>query len=195
MTSNKRPNIILASQSPYRSQLLQRLGLPFDVAPAHIDETPKENEAPEDLSLRLASQKARTIAQRQPEALVIGSDQVAEVAGQPLGKPGTEARALEQLMMASGKTATFHTALSVQRGHFQREAVVPYSVHFRPFSEAEAQRYIQKEKPLDCAGSFKAEGLGISLFLAQSGEDPNALIGLPLIKLCEYLREYGYQIP
>ncbi|MGM0564540.1 MAG: Maf family protein [Pseudomonadota bacterium] len=195
MKSTQTDRLVLASRSPYRRQLLMRLGLEFSCLAADIDETPQAAEPPEDLALRLAREKARAIAEQDREAIVIGSDQVAGIDGQPLGKPGSAERALEQLMAASGRCVTFYTGLCVMRGEKARFSVAINRVHFRPFSEAEARRYIEREQPLDCAGSFKAEALGVTLFERLEGDDPNALIGLPLIRTCEYLRQFGFTLP
>ena len=189
--------LILASTSTYRRQLLARLGLPFEVVRPEVDESPLSNEGPSSLADRLADAKARSGAQRQPQAWVIGSDQVAEFGGQPLSKPGDFERAADQLAAASGRTLNFHTAVTLYR-HSDRRAMRLHDttrVRFRTLSAAEIERYLHAEQPYDCAGSFKAEGLGITLFEAIDSRDPTALIGLPLIGLSQLLREAGFVLP
>lgn len=187
------PTLILASTSPYRRDLLTRLGLPFEAIGPHIDETRHEGEAAQDMVLRLAREKARAVAEQHPEAWVIGSDQCAVLGTTILGKPGTHERAFGQLRAASGQSVVFHTGLCLMNlDHgFARTVEVPFSVRFRDLGDAEIQHYLAREKPYDCAGSFKSEGLGIALFDALEGSDPTALIGLPLISLCGLLREAG----
>lgn len=189
--------LVLASASPYRKQLLERLGLAPLCHPADIDETPQPGESPHQLAGRLASRKAQSVSPLYPEAWVIGSDQVAELDGLPLGKPGSAERAFEQLRACSGKTVVFHTALSLVRHCDGREhhCVERFAVSFRHLSEQQISRYIAAEPAFDCAGSFKMEGLGISLFSAMSGRDPNSLIGLPLIRLIDFLNKEGIAIP
>lgn len=189
--------LILASTSTYRRQLLARLGLPFEVVRPETDETPLSGEGPSSLADRLAEAKARSVAQRHPQAWVIGSDQVAEFGGQPLSKPGDFERAADQLAAASGRTLNFHTAVTLYR-HSDRRAMRLHDttrVRFRTLSSAEIERYLHAEQPYDCAGSFKAEGLGITLFEAIDSRDPTALIGLPLIGLAGLLREAGFVLP
>lgn len=190
-------SLCLASTSPYRRELLQRLGLSFDVARPDCDETPLDGESPRDLVLRLARGKAASVARTHPQSLIIGSDQVAVLDQHVLGKPGETSRAVEQLRMASGQTVSFVTGLCLldaASGADQAD-VVRFDVRFRELSDAEIRRYVQREQPLDCAGSFKSEGLGVSLFESMHGEDPNALIGLPLIRLCAMLRSHGFDLP
>jgi MAF protein len=185
--------IVLASSSPYRKALLQRLGLAFETAAPALDESPQSQETPQHLVARLAEAKARALAGRFPAALIIGSDQVAVLAGDILGKPGNHAAAAEQLRRSSGQTVVFHTGLCLYdaRRDQAQVAVVPYAVQFRSLSEEEIQAYLHRERPYDCAGSFKSEGLGIALFERLTGDDPNALIGLPLIALCRMLANCG----
>ncbi len=189
--------LILASTSSYRKQLLERLGLPFIATAPDTDETPGDHEPPEELAARLAVAKARSVAHRHPRGLIIGSDQVAECLGQPLGKPGNPERAISQLKLASGNTVNFHTGLCLLDAASGREQceVVPFHVQFRPLDDAQIERYVLREQPYDCAGGFKAEGLGIALFERLSGDDPNALIGLPLIRLCRMLAREAIVIP
>jgi septum formation protein len=191
------PALVLASTSPYRRELLARLGLPFDVARPEVDETPLSGESPEALARRLAGAKARAIALRQPDAWVIGSDQVAELDGSALGKPGSFERAADQLAAASGKRVAFHTAVCLMR--YRDRAEIAFAdrtrVHFRPLANGEIERYLHAEQPYDCAGSFKAEGLGITLFDAIMTSDPTALVGLPLIALSRALRQAGFALP
>ncbi|RLK50380.1 MAF protein [Alkalispirillum mobile] len=190
------PPLILASRSPYRQQLLRQVGLPHQAVPADVDERRHPDEAPHDYVIRLAKAKAERVAADHPDALVIGSDQAAVLGDRVLGKPGTEAVAQEQLAAASGRCVTFLTGLAVVHGATdRREAdVVPYRVHFRNLDEETIRRYVAREKPLDCAGSFKSEGLGIVLFQRMEGGDPNALIGLPLIRLFDFLLSFGYPL-
>lgn len=191
MTS--RPTLILGSTSRYRREMLQRLRLPFDVQAPHVDETPLAAEAPAALALRLAIAKARAVAQLHPNAVVIGSDQVADLGGAPIGKPGTHAKATKQLRAMRGKAIVFQTAVAVvhlARG-YEGSALVPVTVRFRDFSDAEIEHYLLAEQPYDCAGSAKSEALGIALLSAIESDDPTALVGLPLIKTCELLRAAG----
>ena len=181
--------LILASSSPYRKELLQRLFLDFEVFSPDIDESQLADERPEQTALRLAQLKAKKIAETYPEAIIIGCDQVATLDGLQLGKPGNHKNATEQLRMMRGKQVTFHSALCLYNAktqHMQAE-VVPYVVEFRNVSNEQIDRYLLTEKPYNCAGSAKSEGLGIALISAMHGEDPNALIGLPLIKLISML--------
>lgn len=186
--------LVLASTSPYRRALLQRLQVPFDCMPPDVDETALPGESPRELASRLASAKAAAIAGRQPGALVIGSDQVASLAGHPLGKPGSLERARAQLLACSGKTVTFYTGLALEcrARELSLATVETFRVHFRPLDEAAVERYLAREPALDCAGSFKVEGLGITLFRALEGRDPTALEGLPLIALTDLLQTAGY---
>jgi septum formation protein len=191
------PRLILASTSKYRQQLLQRLGLAFGTYAPDLDETPLAQESPIDTARRLAQLKAAAARSRHPLSLIIGSDQVAECAGMRLEKPGTREQALLQLRAASGKTAVFHTAVALLNsatGNLQA-AVVHTRVSFRRLSEQEIVRYVDREPAFDCAGSAKAEGLGIALMETIECDDPTALIGLPLIALCGMLRNEGLSIP
>lgn len=191
--------LILASTSPYRKALLERLRLPFEIASPQVDETPLPGETPRDLVLRLARAKAEAVAAAADEAdetWVIGSDQSAELDGQPLGKPGGREAAAAQLALLSGKSVSFHTAVAVAGGGGQRhEAIDTTRVRMRALSAQEIDRYIAAETPYDCAGSFKAEALGISLFEAVESQDPTALIGLPLIATSRLLRQAGFVLP
>lgn len=187
--------LILASTSRYRRELLGRLGLAFEcVAPA-VDETALPGESPSALAERLAAAKAEDIARRFPEALVIGSDQVAACAGQILGKPGSMERARAQLLAASGRSVVFHTAIAVLRGEpaYRGLACDRTEVRFCALDTERIERYLAREPAFDCAGSFKAEGLGIALFESIDSSDPSALIGLPLIALCKLLRAAGIE--
>lgn len=186
------PPLVLASTSPYRRALLERLGLPFAVEAPRVDEGPRPGEAPAALARRLALAKARAVAARRPGALVIGSDQVAELEGRPLGKPGDRPRALAQLLALAGRRVAFHTGLAlVGPGAAEQVDLVPYGVRFRPFGRAEAEAYLDREPAYDCAGAFRSEGLGIALVERFEGEDPTALVGLPLIRLCRMLEAAG----
>lgn len=191
------PPIILASGSRYRRELLARLGLPFRVELPGVEELPLPGEAPAALAGRLALEKARAVANRFPAGLVIGSDQVADCDGVILGKPGTADRARQQLQAVSGRTVTFWTALALINAATGRTqaAVIRCDVEFRILSDEEIARYVAIEAPLDCAGSFKAEGLGVVLFRRLLTDDPTSLIGLPLIALCAMLRAEGVMLP
>lgn len=191
------PSIILASGSRYRRELLARLGLPFRVELPGVEEFPLRGEAPAALARRLALEKAQAVANRFPAGLVIGSDQVADCDGVILGKPGTADRARQQLQAASGRTVTFWTALALINAATGRTqaAVIRCDVEFRILTDEEIARYVAIEAPLDCAGSFKAEGLGIVLFRRLLTDDPTSLIGLPLIALCAMLRAEGVMLP
>jgi septum formation protein len=187
------PTLILASTSRYRQELLQRFRLPFEVHAPAVDETPLSQEAPAALSVRLALAKAQAVALQQPQAIVIGSDQVAELDGEPIGKPGNHARAVEQLQRMRGRAVVFHTAVAVVCGARAYAGVrrVPVTVRFRDLSDAEIETYLRLEQPYDCAGSAKCETLGITLLDAIESDDPTALIGLPLIATAALLREAG----
>ncbi|SFD35700.1 Maf family protein [Paracidovorax konjaci] len=189
--------LVLGSTSRYRRELLSRLALPFDVAAPEVDETPRAGESPRDLALRLAQAKAQAVAHHHPEAVVIGSDQVADLAGAPLGKPGTHERAVEQLRRMRGQTVIFQTAVTVacKATGFEATDIAPVEVRFRDLSDAEIERYLRAEQPYDCAGSAKSEGLGISLLDAIVSDDPTALVGLPLIRTCRMLRAAGLVLP
>ncbi|WJD48206.1 Maf family protein [Enterobacter sp. PGRG2] len=183
-------NLVLASTSPYRRALLEKIGVPFECTAPGVDETPKAGETPRQLVLRLAQAKAQSLAERYPAHLIIGSDQVCVLDGEITGKPLTEENAYRQLMKARGNIVTFYTGLALYNsatGHLQTECE-PFDVHFRHLSEQEIGDYLRKERPLNCAGSFKSEGLGITLFERLEGRDPNTLVGLPLIALCQMLR-------
>ena len=187
--------IVLGSTSIYRKAILEKLQVPFETAKPNIDETPLAGESPEALVARLAEIKAKAV-NAGTERLVIGSDQVAVLDGEILGKPGSKDKAIEQLLSSSGKKVSFLTGLcllNTTTGNCQTEVDV-FNVHFRRLSKAVIESYIEKESPLDCAGSFKSEGLGIALFSKLEGNDPNSLIGLPLIRLVAMLEKEGYQI-
>lgn len=190
------PRIVLASTSPYRRELLARLRLAFEVASPEVDESPRPDEAPEALALRLAVAKARAVAPRFPEALVIGADQVAVLGARQLSKPLTHANAVGQLQAMRGQRVRFLTAVAVVRSADgeTRARLVPCEVDFRPFSDAAIERYLHAEQPYDCAGAAKIEGFGIALVRRLAGEDPTALIGLPLIALVELLGELGCEV-
>lgn len=189
--------LVLASTSIYRRELLERLQLPFATAAPNIDETRLANEPAQAMVARLAQQKAEAIATQYPNALIIGSDQCAVLGDKILGKPHTHQRAIEQLQASSGNTVEFLTGLCLydsQARSFQLD-VISFQVEFRDLPAGEIENYLLREQPYNCAGSFKSEGLGISLFKRMQGDDPTALIGLPLIRLCAMLREQGYLIP
>lgn len=188
--------LILASSSIYRRELLTRLYIPFTVESPEVDETPLHNEPPEQTALRLAEAKARKVGQYHPNALIIGCDQVAVLDGMQLGKPLVHDVALSQLRMMQGRSVIFHSAICLYNsltGNLQSKTV-PYTVKFRHLSEAEIERYLRKEQPYHCAGSAKSEGLGIALIEHMRGDDPNALIGLPLIALIDMLKNEGVNV-
>ena len=187
------PRLILASTSRYRRELLHRLRLSFDVVAPEVDETPLPGEAAGNLALRLAMAKAVVVAKQHTGAIVIGSDQVAELDGVPIGKPHSHERALEQLRAMSGRRVVFHTAVAVVRSDrgYARGLLAPVAVTFRILSDAEIDHYLRAERPYDCAGSAKSEALGIALLAAIESDDPTALVGLPLIRTCTLLREAG----
>ncbi len=188
-----RPRLILASTSRYRRELLERLRLPFEVVAPQVDETPLPGERPAEIAERLALAKAQAVAEQYPDAVVIGSDQVADLDGRAIGKPGSHERAVQQLRSMSGRVVVFHTAVSVlhQAGGFARSVRSPVTVRVRALAEAEIEHYLRTEQPYDCAGSAKAETLGIALLEAIESDDPTALVGLPLIRTCALLRAAG----
>ena len=189
------PPLILASTSVYRRELLQRLRIPFEVISPNVDETPLTGESTLDLALRLANAKAAAVAKEHPHAWVIGSDQVADLCGAAIGKPGNFERALAQLQQMRGQTVTFYTALCLMKSDVQTTLNVPTEVTFRKLPDDVLESYLLAEEPYDCAGSAKSEGLGISLLESIKSDDPTALIGLPLIALTGLLRDAGFMIP
>jgi septum formation protein len=188
--------LVLGSTSRYRRELLSRLRIPFTVASPDVDETPQTGESPRNLALRLALAKAHAVAMLHPEAVVIGSDQVADLDGLPLGKPGEHARAVEQLQRMRGQVVIFQTAVSVvcQASGFEDTQLAAVKVKFRDLSDAEIEAYLRTEEPYDCAGSAKSEGLGIALLESIDNDDPTALVGLPLIRTCHMIRAAGVHI-
>lgn len=196
MKNTMKQTLILASSSEFRRELLQKLQIPFSSISPRVDETPFENEKPHETALRLAQEKARKIGTDYPNALVIGCDQVATMDGEQLGKPLNHVNATRQLKSMRGREVTFHSALCLYNattGNMQAE-VVPYIVHFRQLSDEQIENYLNKEQPYQCAGSAKSEGLGIALMESMIGEDPNALIGLPLIKLINMLENENISV-
>lgn len=193
---NAAPSIVLASTSPYRRQLLERLELSFSTADPNIDERRLPDESPRDSARRLSIAKARAVADRYPNALIIGSDQIALLDGIQLHKPGDHPNAVLQLRSMSGRRVDFHTGVCVynHRTGALQDRVVDNNVFFRDLDDTEIERYLRRERPYDCAGSAKSEGIGIALIGKISGDDPNALIGLPLIALVEMLRNEGVNI-
>jgi septum formation protein len=187
------PPLILGSTSRYRRELLERLGLHFTVVAPRVDESPRAGERPAELALRLALEKARAVAALHPDAVVIGADQVADLDGEAIGKPGDHGRAVAQLRRMSGRRVVFQTALAVARpaAGFERAMLAAVQVRFRSLSDAEIERYLRREQPYDCAGSAKSEGLGVALLDAIESDDPTALVGLPLIRTCMLLRQAG----
>jgi septum formation protein len=194
-TATQRP-LVLASTSPFRKELLQRLGIPFETAAPDVDESPLANETPAALVRRLSEAKARAIGKLR-QGLIIGSDQVATTGNDILGKPGTHPRAIEQLQYLSGRLVTFHTGLCLLNSatNETQVEVIPFKVQFRQLDEEQIERYLQADQPYNCAGSFKSEGLGITLFERMDGDDPSALIGLPLIRLTSMLAAAGVVLP
>ena len=190
------PSIVLASTSPYRRELLARLRLPFEVRAPAVDETAPPSEAPRETALRLAQAKARAVAPDCPTALIIGCDQVAVLEGVSLGKPGSHANAVAQLKAMRGRSVLFHTALALlnARTDALQTAEVPTTVRFRQYGDAEIERYLEMERPYDCAGSARIEGLGIVLVESVHSIDPTALIGLPLMQLAAMLRNEGVAV-
>lgn len=188
--------LVLGSTSRYRRELLERLRIPFEVASPDVDETPRASESPRDLALRLALEKARVVARQYPQAVVIGSDQVADLHGEALGKPGTHERAVAQLRQMRGHTVVFHTAVAVvcEATGFEQVELAPVSVRFHDLSDAEIEAYLQAERPYDCAGAAKSEGLGIALLDSIDNDDPTALVGLPLIRTCRMIRAAGVKV-
>ncbi len=188
--------LILGSTSRYRRELLVRLRVPFDVVSPDVDETPLMGEAPQALAARLALAKAKAVAALHPQAVVIGSDQVADLNGEPLGKPGTHERAVLQLQRMRGQTVIFQTAVSVVciESQFEQTELAQIKVRFRDLSDAEIEAYLRAEEPYDCAGSAKSEGLGIALLDAIDNDDPTALIGLPMIRTARLLRAAGIDL-
>lgn len=189
--------LVLGSTSSFRKELLHKLGLPFSTAAPDVDETRHKGETPTDLVMRLSEAKARAVAEGYSEALIIGSDQVACVGEQILGKPGNRENAIAQLGAMAGKIITFYTGLCLLNSKTDRSQVLcePFHVHFRQLSSAQIERYVDKEQPFNCAGSFKSEGLGITLFRKLEGDDPNTLVGLPLIRLVEMLDKEAVVLP
>jgi len=188
--------LILGSTSRYRRELLERLRIPFDVVSPDVEETPLAGEAPHALATRLALAKAKAVAALYPHAVVIGSDQVADLHGEPLGKPGNHERAVRQLQRMRGQTVMFQTAVSVVcvDSQFEKTELAQIKVRFRDLSDAEIEAYLRAEEPYDCAGSAKSEGLGIALLDAIENDDPTALIGLPMIRTARLLREAGIDL-
>lgn len=189
--------LILGSTSRYRRELLGRLGLPFEVVAPEVDETPRPGESPPELARRLALAKAHAVARTRPDCIVIGSDQVADLDGEPLGKPGDHARATAQLRRMRGHQVVFQTAIAVVCAEtgFEQHDLAPVTVSFRPLGDDEIEAYLRAEQPYDCAGSAKSEGLGIALLDAIHSDDPTALVGLPLIRTCRLLRAAGLRVP
>ena len=194
--SQSSPALILGSTSRYRRELLARLRVPFDVVSTDVDETPWPGETPKALACRLALAKAKAVGALHPHAVVIGSDQVADLNGEPLGKPGTHARAVQQLQRMRGQTVVFQTAVSVVclTRAFEQTELAQIKVRFRDLSDADIEAYLRAEEPYDCAGSAKSEGLGIALLDAIDNDDPTALIGLPLIRTARMLRAAGIHL-
>jgi septum formation protein len=193
--SNSEKKLILASTSVYRRELLERLRIPFEIISPKVDETPLPGEGTLNLALRLAKAKAAIVSKDHPNAWVIGSDQVADLCGVALSKPGNFERAMAQLQLMRGATVTFHTALCLMHGETETTLSIPTEVTFRKLSDEILEAYLHAEEPYDCAGSAKSEGLGISLLETIESDDPTALIGLPLIALSGLLRDAGFVIP
>jgi septum formation protein len=195
-TTSSSPRLVLGSTSRYRAELLSRLKLSFDVVAPEVDESARPGEAPPELARRLALAKARAVAARFPDAVVIGSDQVADLDGEPLGKPGTHEKATEQLRRMRGRTVVFQTAVAVvcAATGFERVDLAPVRVQFRDLPDSEIETYLRVEQPYDCAGSARSEGMGIALLDSIHSDDPTALVGLPLIRTSRMLREAGVKL-
>jgi MAF protein len=195
--SDHRPEIVLASGSKYRAMLLERLRISFRIQTPGISEIPDANETPMHWAERLAARKAQAVCMANPDALVIGSDQIAEFQGRIIGKPSSEQDAVDQLLAFSGHSVAFHTGIALigMASGFSSSGVETVCVHFRELTREEVEHYVKIEQPLDCAGSFKCESLGITLFNRIDARDPTALIGLPLIRLCHMLRQAGVALP
>lgn len=191
---SQRPRLILASGSPYRRQMLERLGLEFEVLVAGIDETPRPDENGVDLATRLAREKALKVASDNPDRLVMGCDQVAECDGRLLGKPGAIEAAVEQLLFCRGKAMVFHSALAMIGDDRIEARIVPTHIRLRDLDESAIRAYVERDRPLDCAGAMRSESLGIGLVDSISSDDPTALIGLPLIATVALLGEFGLQL-
>lgn len=190
-------SLVLGSSSPFRAELLRKLGLSFETCSPETDESARNEESAEGRVLRLSEAKARAVADQFPDSLIIGSDQLATIAGKVVGKPGNRENAIAQLAAASGQSVTFHTGLCLLNTATDQAQVVcePFTVHFRELKIDQISRYVDQEAPFNCAGSFKSEGYGITLFSRLEGDDPNALIGLPLIRLIEMLGNEGIALP
>jgi MAF protein len=188
--------LVLASTSPFRRSLLEKLGQPFATLSPNVNETRRPAEGPQQLVRRLAEAKSRAAARSYPRALIVGSDQVACIDGEILGKPGSREHAIEQLTRASGKEVVFHTGLCLLNSATNRVRIScePFHVHFRTLDPSQIRAYVNREQPYNCAGSFKSEGLGIALFRKLEGDDPNTLIGLPMIRLVEMLAHEGLDV-
>ena len=189
-------NLILSSTSPFRKAILKKLGIAFDTLSPEVDETILDNESPQQLVERLSIAKAKAVADKVNDALVIGSDQVSVINGEIIGKPHTHENAVKQLQNASGKTVTFYTGLCLYNSSTQQyqSEVIPFNVVFRTLSDSQIENYLKKEEPYNCAGSFKSEALGIVLFEKLEGEDPNTLMGLPLIRLVKMLEKENFPV-
>lgn len=190
-----RPPLILASSSPYRAAMLERLGVPFATAASGIDETPEPGETPEALVRRLALAKARQVADAHPGALVIGADQVAVLGDRVLGKPGTRERAIAQIERMSGNRVDYLSGIALLGAGNDRVDIVPTRLTYRYLDGPEIERYVDRDQPFDCAGAMRSESLGIALLESLSSDDPTALIGMPLIRIAQWLRDCGFEIP
>ncbi|HKL52359.1 MAG TPA: nucleoside triphosphate pyrophosphatase [Wenzhouxiangellaceae bacterium] len=189
------PPLILASSSPYRARMLDRLGLPFSTATSGIDETAEPGETPEALVRRLALGKAQHIAPRHPEALVIGADQVSVLGDEILGKPGSRERAICQIQRMSGKRVDYLSGIALVGPGIEQVDIVPTRLTYRTLEQTEIERYVDRDQPFDCAGAMRSESLGIALLESLASDDPTALIGMPLIRIAQWLRAAGYEIP
>ncbi|WP_414039097.1 Maf family protein [Acidithiobacillus sp. M4-SHS-6] len=189
------PELILASTSPYRKDLMQRLQIPFRCVAPEVDESPHAQESPRQLVERLALAKAQTVLARYPQALVIGADQMAYCAGRILGKPGSSTQAETQLQWMQGRQVEYLTGIALADADTVEQFCIPYYLHLRSLSPDAIHRYVEKDQPLDCAGSFRSEGLGIALVEKMEGADPTALMGMPLIAIADALRRRGYSLP
>jgi len=195
VTAHTPPPLILASSSPYRAQMLERLGLAFSTATSGIDETPEPGESPQRLVRRLALAKAKRIAPEHPDALIIGADQVSVLGDEILGKPGSRERAIGQIQRMSGKRVDYLSGIALVGPGIERIDIVPTRLTYRELDQAEIERYVDRDRPFDCAGAMRSESLGIALLETLSSDDPSALIGMPLIRIAQWLRAAGYEIP